>query len=140
MNNEIWKNIKGYEGLYQISNLGNVRSVPRIIDSQFKGKPIKREVYEKILKKSSTKFGYDYVCLSKDGKTKKYKIHRLVGEHFIPNLENKRTINHIDGNKHNNTVENLEWATYKENQQHAIRTGLWNKEYLKCKRKVSDKE
>ena len=140
MNNEIWKNIKGYEGLYQISNLGNVRSVPRIIDSQFKGKPIKREVYEKILKKSSTKFGYDYVCLSKDGKTKKYKIHRLVGEHFIPNLENKRTINHIDGNKHNNTVENLEWATYKENQQHAIRTGLWNKEYLKSKRKVSDKE
>lgn len=140
MNNEIWKDIKGYEGLYQVSNLGNVKSIPRIIDSQFKGKPIKREVYEKVLKKSLTRFGYEYVCLSKNGKTKKHKVHRLVGEHFIPNIENKKTINHIDGNKQNNRVDNLEWATYKENQQHAIRTGLWNKEYLKNKRKVSDKE
>lgn len=130
---EEFVDIKDYDGRYKIGSKGTVIGVSRSKDNRYNNK-------QWILKQYEDKNGYMYVTLQKDKKRKTIKVHRLVGEHFIPNLENKRTINHIDGNKHNNTVENLEWATYKENQQHAIRTGLWNKEYLKSKRKVSDKE
>lgn len=122
---EEWKDIPEYEGKYQISNLGRVKSLPRIIDSQFKGKPIKRKVFERELRKSKNRFGYEYVCLSKNGKTKKYRIHRLVGELFIPNPMNKPQINHIDGNKQNNRIDNLEWCNNSENMQHAVKMGLW---------------
>ena len=70
-------------------------------------------------------------ALSKFGHTKYCRIHRLVAQAFIPNPENKPTVNHIDGNKMNNTVENLEWATQSENQLHAIRTGLVSQESLR---------
>lgn len=141
MINEVWKDIKGWEGKYQISNLGNVKSVYRTVNYMFKGKEKTRRIYERILKKAINKFGYEYVNLTDNYKAKKLKVHRLVAEAFIPNPLNKRTVNHIDGNKLNNCVDNLEWATYIENQHHAIEKGLWKPELLrkpKRKRKVSD--
>lgn len=114
---EEWRDIIGYEGLYQVSNLGRVKRLDGI-DSRgrlWKGR---------ILKSMSTIWGYLWVPLCKDGVRKQHRIHRLVAEHFIPNVENKSQVNHIDGNKKNNTVENLEWTTHSENTKHAYITGL----------------
>ena len=94
---EIWKNIEGYEGLYQVSNLGKV----------------KRNNH--ILKPGIHKKGYTYVNLSKNGKVSTYRVHRLIAETFIDNPENKSEVNHKDENKLNNNVNNLEWVTRKEN-------------------------
>lgn len=80
----------------------------------------------KILKPKVDKYGYETIVLTKNGKRKNYTIHQLVAKAFIPNLENKKTINHIDGNKRNNNISNLEWATEKENQIHKWKTGLAN--------------
>lgn len=112
---EIWKDIPNYEGKYQISNLGNVISL------NFANKHIPQ-----LLKLKNHKDGYKLVGLS-NGKTNKktfYAVHRLVAQAFIPNPENKEQVNHIDGNKSNNVVINLEWATPKENVTHAFLTGL----------------
>lgn len=98
---EIWKDIEGYFGLYQISTHGNVKSL------KF-GK-------EKILKPTKNKYGYLQVGLSKDGKLKIYKVHRLVAENFIENPKNLEQINHRDEDKTNNHVTNLEWCTPKQN-------------------------
>lgn len=118
---EIWKDIEGYEGLYQVSNLGNIKSLRKRID---KGK-CHRYFDEKILKPIETNRGYLRVKLCKDRKIKKIRVHRLVAEAFIkrPELE----VNHIDGNKKNNKAENLEWVTQRENKQHAWITGLYHK-------------
>lgn len=103
---ERWRDIPGYEGLYQVSSLGNVR----------RG--------ERIKKPHTDHGGYLTVWLSKNAKMKCLKVHRLVAQAFIPNPDDKRTVNHIDGNKKNNGVENLEWATHSENIIHANKTGL----------------
>lgn len=105
---EIWKDIKGYEGFYKISNLGNIKSLPR-------NGTIK---YEKILKPNNVA-GYYQVSLQKNGIVEHKKIHRLVAEAFIQNPKEKKEVNHIDGNKHNNSVDNLEWVTTSENQIHS---------------------
>lgn len=109
---EIWKDIKGYEGLYQVSNLGNVKSLARVVPHKITGS---RTIPEKILKPNSDDVGYLYVSLSKDGKKKNPKIHRLVAEAFIPNPKNLPQVNHIDENKLNNRVTNLEWSTSLDN-------------------------
>ena len=114
---EVWKDIKGYEGLYQISNLGNVKSLPKY--------RVKYGYGEIILKQSISRNGYKIVGLSKNNKYKTVYIHRLVAEAFIPNPKNKLEINHIDGNKQNNFVGNLEWNTRKENGKHAWKMGLF---------------
>lgn len=102
---EFWLPVTGYEGLYEVSNNGNVRRTP---------KPLK----------ASRKKGYAYVSLCKDGKcTTKY-ITRLVAKAFIPNPMGKPEVNHRDGQHGNDHVHNLEWVTPKENTQHAIRNGL----------------
>lgn len=107
---EIWRDVVGYEGLYQVSNLGRVRSFH------------KNKV--KILKFAISPFGYLRVILSKDFQKKNRNIHILVAQAFIPNPEGKTQVNHIDGNKENNHVSNLEWVTPSENINHAFEKGL----------------
>lgn len=119
MEEEIWRDIKGYEGLYQVSNLGRVRSL-QFVNNRYKV----RTPRLKVLKPSYDKYGYLMLGLCKDGKHKNVHPHRLVAEAFIPNPENKPQVNHIDGNKINNCVNNLEWCTHGENQKHAHRIGI----------------
>lgn len=111
---EIWKDIDGYIGRYQISNLGRVKSILRF----------SKGIKVKILKYKIDKYGYLRVTLSKDNQQKIFFVHRLVAKAFIPNPENKPQVNHIDGNKQNNKVNNLEWVTNQENVIHAHITGL----------------
>lgn len=110
--NEIWKDIKGYKGLYQISNLGNVKSLKR--------EKLKKD---KIIKPYNTK-GYLRIGLLKNKVRKGHFIHRLIAQEFIPNPENKPFINHINGITNDNNIKNLEWCTHQENVDHAWRTGL----------------
>ncbi len=119
--NEIWKDVIGFEGLYQVSNLGRVKSLDRKVNSRY---GINRIISGKILKKLINTKGYLYVDLKRKCKGKKHLIHRLVAQAFIPNPENKPQVNHIDGNKQNNCVSNLEWNTISENQQHAFANHL----------------
>lgn len=104
---EIWKYVVGYEKYYQVSNLGKIKTLR------------KRKL---ILKPCINKKGYYNVCIL----NKVFLIHRLVAKAFIDNPENKPTVNHIDGNKLNNCVENLEWATWSEQNIHAFKLGLQN--------------
>ena len=114
---EIWKDIKGYEGLYQVSNLGNVRSLDRYKKNN-KGKYLQRGV---VLKKNHDKDGYSIVGLYKSGNSCTKKVHRLVAQAFIPNPKNKPTVNHKNGIRDDDKLSNLEWATMSENQLHAFR-------------------
>lgn len=118
---EQWKDIKGYEGLYQVSNEGNVRSVEREIVYFVKGKyPAKRKFPSVILKPYNNNRGYVMVDLYYEGKKDKHQMHRLVAETFIPNPENKPCVGHDDCNPLNNCVDNLYWCTYEENNNHPI--------------------
>lgn len=121
--NEIWKAIEGYEGYYEVSNYGRVRSFTRVAVTYANGGTQVRQ--GKIRKGTIDKTnGYSRLLLCVNGNQKSFNIHRLVAIAFIPNPENKPHVNHKDGNKANNHVDNLEWATAAENSQHAIRTGL----------------
>ncbi|MFP7414368.1 NUMOD4 domain-containing protein [Priestia filamentosa] len=115
--NEIWKPVKGYEDLYEISHLGRIKSLERrLYDS--KGNFLR--VQPEIIRTNETKSKrYKQFHLSRNNKRKNVYIHRLVAEHFIDNPFNKPHVNHIDGNKTNNHYTNLEWVTLKENTIHA---------------------
>ena len=113
---EIWKDIKNYEGMYQISNFGNVKTLSRIIYG--KNGKITNKISEKILKPIKSKNNYLQVILYKNNKKKNFYIHKLVAIYFIDNPENKKEVNHIDRNTNNNHVSNLEWVTSKENMKH----------------------
>ncbi|MEK4970688.1 HNH endonuclease [Cytobacillus sp. FSL R7-0696] len=114
--NESWVCIS-FDRAYSISTKGRVRSVKR-------GK-------EHILKTHVNRYGYNQVGLTNEGKVKQYLVHRLVAEHFLINPLNKTQVNHIDGNKQNNSIQNLEWVTPKENIGHAYKLGLKTNETLK---------
>ena len=116
---EVWKDIEGYDGYYQVSNLGRIKSLPRI-DSM--NRPVNGSI---TVIKNSNKY---YRCaLYKNGKQKSYLIHRLVAIHFVPNIYNKPDVNHKNGVKSDNTAENLEWVTKSENSKHAYDIGLSKK-------------
>lgn len=108
MEQEIWKSIKGYEGLYEVSNLGRIKSL-------WYGR-------EKILKPYKNKDGYLQVILSKNGKVKNFRVHRLVAEAFIPNPMGLPEINHLDENKANNVINNIEWCDRNYNINYGSRT------------------
>lgn len=114
---EIWKDIVGYEGLYQVSNMGNVRSLYRTVRCGNKDNTLNG----KLLTPAKNKCGYLYVNLRKNGETKSKNIHRLVAEHFVPNPMCKPQVNHLDENKENNKADNLDWVTAKENANHGSR-------------------
>jgi hypothetical protein len=119
--NEIWKPIAGYEDYYCVSNLGNVRSNgKKYVDAMNRVQNRK----PKQLKIHVATIGYLCVDLNANGISKQKYIHRLIAEAFIPNPDNKPTVNHIDGNKLNNNISNLEWNTYSENNKHAVDNGL----------------
>ena len=118
---EVWKDIENYENLYQVSSYGNIRSKDRIVKCwNNKTKMIKG----KIIKPMLLRDGYLYVHLYKDTKRKDYAVHRIVAKTFIENKESKEEVNHINGNKKDNSANNLEWVTPSENILHAYRTGL----------------
>lgn len=109
---EIWKDIKGFEGLYQVSNLGRVKSLERIITRK---NGITLPIKEKILQYGIDRKGYYFVGLYKNGKGENKSIARLVAEAFISNPDNKPEVNHINTIRTDNRIENLEWCTHKEN-------------------------
>lgn len=117
---EVWRDIDGYKGLYQVSNFGNVKS----LDKKTKNKNGYRIIKGKILKSKLDNHGYLRIGLTKNNKQKFYLIHRLVAIAFLPNQNNYPIINHIDGNPLNNYIENLEWCTYSYNIKHAYNNGL----------------
>lgn len=128
---EIWKDIECYEGIYQISNLGNVKSLPRLV----KNKNGYRKVQGGLLKTCLNSKGYVIVPLTTKQKSKFYFVHRLIANAFIPNHENKPYINHKDCNQKNNNIENLEWCTQKENVNHAIKNGRYENVFRVAKTK-----
>jgi len=123
MTNESWKEIAGYEGYYEVSNLGRVRSVKRVVKDSVGRIGVKEGTIRAI---GYNKRGYLCVGLHRDGKRWMAPPHRLVAIAFIPNPENKPTVNHISGDKGDNSVNNLEWATYQEQSDHSIKMGLFN--------------
>ena len=130
---EIWKDVIGFEGLYEISNYGNLKSKDRIVHylgkNQFGTYPATKLFKGKMITPVLNQHKYYQVALYKNGKSFNKLVHQLVAEAFIPNPENKPTVNHKDGNKINNKVENLEWATAKEQTYHSINV-LGHKFYI----------
>lgn len=132
---EIWKDIKNYENWYQVSNYGRIRSIDRLVNTS-----IKHNEYclkkGKLLKLNEKRNGYLTVDLTKNSNKKTISVHRLVAETFIPNIENKEQVNHINANKKDNRVENLEWVTAEENRNHAKENNLYiskRKQKVRCK-------
>ena len=119
--NEMWMPVKGYEGQYEINEISEVRS-------------LSNRNYYKIMPQRKGRGGYWTVRLSNKGKDATLYVHRLIGFSFIKNLLNKPMINHIDGNKLNNSIENLEWVTHAENMRHAYKLGLVVSLPGRCKR------
>lgn len=105
---EIWRDIPGYEGLYKISNYGRIKSM----------------YHDRVVTGGTYPNGYRFIALSKDHIKRTYLVHRLVAITFINNPDNLPVVNHIDGNKQNNAVNNLEWVTQSYNVKHAVKIGL----------------
>lgn len=135
LNGEVWKDVVGYEGLYEVSNMGRVRSVKRIVNST-NPRQTWKTINERILKPAP--YGHTPKCggvrhlgvaLHRNGKQKTEKVHRLVAMAFIPNPNNYPIINHKDENPHNNRADNLEWCDHKYNSNYGERTERWRKSF-----------
>lgn len=135
---EIWKDIDGYIGHYQVSNLGNVRSLDRYITkTNGHGCEYSILIKSRILKQKKTQNGYLSVMLyDRNHNHKTIFVHRLVAIAFIPNIMNYPQINHIDGNKTNNKMENLEWCTASYNSKHAFQSNLTSSNSAVLNKKV----
>lgn len=122
---EVWKSINGYNGLYEISSIGRVKSVERFVEVTSKlGKKYARHLKEKILDATKDRWGYLYVSLSKNGLEEKRKIHQLVAEAFIPNPYGYDDIHHINHDKTNNRIENLMWMNGNEHNAMHMKESL----------------
>lgn len=120
---ELWKDIKGYENLYRISNFGRIISLDRILRKKDRwGNVINYKLKGKEIKSSLNNKGYSIIRLYKNKKSKTFLLHRLVAEAFIPNPKGLLEINHKDENKDNNCVDNLEWCTRKQNNNYGIQS------------------
>ena len=119
MENEIWKDVIGYEGLYQVSNLGNVKRI-----GFFSGVNKKYLNNYNLIPMDNGK-GYLRIKLTKNNKSKRVMLHRIIAEAFVDNKLNKPFVNHINSNKKDNNIENLEWCTQSENVKHAVKVGRW---------------
>lgn len=138
---EIWKPVDGYEGAYEVSNLGRVRSVDRIVNTNNGHKEYSYLVKGKLLKMSYNckgESGYPVVSLCKDGVAKGHTVHRLVATAFIPNPNNLPVVNHIDCNPSNNAVANLEWCTQSENILWGVACGTFTKGHPSISQKLID--
>lgn len=134
---EIWLPITGYEGYYEISNIGNVRSINRWVKDRRGRKMVRGKDKLAIIGNN----GYYSVSLYKFGEGKTYLVHRLIAIHFIPNPNNKPFINHKDSNKLNNSIDNLEWCTNQENIIHASQNGkIGGDNHYACRIKKADKD
>lgn len=129
---EIWKPF--IENRYEASNLGRVRTIPHIV---WRSTGASHTVRQTVLRPAKDKKGYLRVGLMINKKLTTFKVHRIIATLFKPNPENKRYVNHLDGNKANNAADNLEWATHEENVNHAIATGLIKMQYSPEERKRS---
>lgn len=130
---EEWRPVKNYEGLYEVSNLGKVRSLDRmasngVCEILYKGREIKPFL--------DGRKNYFMLTLSKSNIKQKFLVHRLVAEAFIPNPENKPEVNHINGIKSDCRAINLEWVSSKENKAHAIKNGYYNTPKFKCRKSI----
>ena len=138
---EVWKDATGYEGIYECSSLGHIRTAKgKTTYRTLNGKEQKKIWKQRILKDKNPKGREFRISLWKDGELKDWQAHRLIAMTFIPNPENKPCINHIDGNPKNNQVNNLEWTTYTENQNHAFENDLvgTNKKIVLISKDTSD--
>jgi len=130
---ELWKTIKDYEGYYEVSNMGNIRSIDRVINHPTKG-AIKRK--GRILKSAPNGKGYLTVMLCKNGVDRTLVVHRIVANGWVKNTQNNPQVNHINGIKTDNRVENLEWCDNSYNMEHAINNGLFKERIHKSRKPV----
>lgn len=124
---EVWKEIPGFEGLYEASDLGHIRSFERVVATK-NGKLLPK--HQTQLKPYLTQHGYLRVCLQYGKFKRSIFVHRLVALAFIPNLENKPLINHIDNDRSNNLLSNLEWCTHTENVRHSMIQGRFTRKTI----------
>lgn len=132
---EIWKDIPGYEGYYQASNKGNIKSLK--FQCNLTGKKYPRE---KILKPKTDKWKNKRVDLWKNGEHKTWLVHRLIGITFLGMPKEKMTINHKDGNRLNNNLDNLEWLSLAENIRHGFKTDLYPQKHILLTNKITGKK
>lgn len=141
MEQETFRPIEGYEGLYEVSNLARIKSLPKEWTCGRNGSQLKSKG-ETFLVINESRKDYDFVSLSDGKKVKCISVHRLVATYFVANPDNKPDVNHKDGNKRNNRHDNLEWCTKPENQIHAYKNGLQVSqkgiEHHRCKITESD--